>query len=89
MPSEKYIIMYNYIKFIISKITQYYRQSGTEYELLNYISVTYPKIRIQNDIMGSSPNEFVNILNKDNELAEQYNKFSVDLQNIEQRINQR
>ena len=93
IPNERYTIIYNYIKYIIPIIIQFYsaQQPGqpTELQLINYCNTKYPKTRIQNDIMMSSIDNFVAILGRDADLAKQYENLVVDLQQIEKAIKTR
>lgn len=93
IPNERYTIIYNYIKHIVPFIIQYYASmypgQPTENQLINYLNYRYPKTRIQNDIINSSVDKFVNIISKDNELATQYENLVVDLQQIESSIKNR
>jgi hypothetical protein len=93
VPNERYTLIFNYLKYIIPIIIQYYsaRSPGqpTEQQLINYIASKYTKIRIQTDIMTSNSDVFVSVLGRDPELAKQYELLTVDLQQIEKTINTR
>lgn len=90
IPNERYVLIFNYIKYIIPIIIQYYaaQQPGqaTEQQLINYITVKYPLLRIQNDVFTSNSDNFVSTLAKDAAVAQQYEQLVVDLQQIETQI---
>jgi hypothetical protein len=93
VSNDNYTVMFNYIKYIIPIIIQYYsaQQPGqpTEMQLINHFNTVYPKTRIQNDIMTSTSDNFVALLRRDAELAKQYEKMTVELQSIQTTINRR
>lgn len=93
IPVERYTVMFNYIKYIIPIIIQYYsaQQPGQpiEMQLINHFNTVYPKTRIQNDIMTSTSDNFVALLGRDAELVKQYEKMTVELQGIESTMKQR
>jgi hypothetical protein len=94
IPNERYVLIFNYLKYILPIIIQYYNarspsQQSTEQQLLNYITSKYPLLQIQNDIYKSNSDNFVATLGKNADIASQYELLVVDLQGIEKLIKYR
>jgi hypothetical protein len=87
IPKERYTVIFNYIKYVLPVIIQYFLRirpmDPVETQLINYYNNRYPKTKIQSDIMTSNVDTFVNTLARDPELAKQYESLVVDLQGYE------